>query len=84
MAIERVFWDDEPDGNVEHIAEHGLTVEDVEHILSVFHVETTSEESGLPLVLGYLEDGRLVAVVFEWVDEESVLPITAYEVAPES
>ena len=25
--------DDEPDGNVQHIAEHDLTVEDVEYVL---------------------------------------------------
>ena len=31
-AIESVWWDldDEPDGNVQHVAEHGLTKEEVE------------------------------------------------------
>ena len=34
-SIESVWWDldDEPDGNVEHIAEHGLTKEEVEDVL---------------------------------------------------
>lgn len=81
MPITSVFWDDDPEeGNVQHIAQHGLTQSDVEHVLSVYHVETISDESGRPLVMGHLEDGRLIAVVFEWIDDETVLPVTAYEV----
>jgi hypothetical protein len=36
MDIFRILWDepDDPDGNVQHIAEHGLTIEDVEEVLS--------------------------------------------------
>ena len=32
MQISRVLWDldDDPDGNVQHIAEHGLTIDEVE------------------------------------------------------
>ena len=30
MAYVEIIWDDEPGGNVEHIAEHELTPEDVE------------------------------------------------------
>ena len=35
MRFFQVIWDDDddPDGNVRHIAEHGLTVEDVEFVL---------------------------------------------------
>jgi len=35
MRYFQVIWDDEsnPEGNVQHIAEHGLTIEDVEHVL---------------------------------------------------
>jgi hypothetical protein len=29
----QIIWNDEQGGNVEHIEEHGLTVEDVEHVL---------------------------------------------------
>jgi hypothetical protein len=35
MKFLYVIWDDDdqPDGNVQHIAEHGLTIEDVEYVL---------------------------------------------------
>ena len=29
-----IIWNEEPGGNVEHIEEHGLTVDDVEHVLA--------------------------------------------------
>ena len=37
MRFVEVIWDDEdqPDGNVQHIAEHGLTIEDVEQVLLI-------------------------------------------------
>jgi hypothetical protein len=35
MNFLRILWDapDDPEGNVEHIAEHGLSIEDVEDVL---------------------------------------------------
>jgi hypothetical protein len=35
MALLRVIWDldDDPDGNIQHVAEHGLTPEEVEQVL---------------------------------------------------
>lgn len=37
MWISRVLWDldDEPHGNVQHIAEHGLTVDEVEDVCTL-------------------------------------------------
>lgn len=29
----QVIWDDEPDGNVDHVAEHGLTPDEVDAVL---------------------------------------------------
>ena len=55
MEFIRILWDDEndPDGNVEHIAEHDLTMEDVEHVLADPSREGVSESTGLPVVWGY-------------------------------
>jgi hypothetical protein len=33
MAYFEIIWDEEPGGNVEHVAEHGLTPEDVEEVI---------------------------------------------------
>lgn len=55
-----IFWDDidDPDGNVEHIAEHGLDIEDVEYVLSQPLREGYSRSTSLPAAWGYLPDGR--------------------------
>ena len=33
MAYFEIIWDEGPDGNVEHLAEHDLTPEDVEEVI---------------------------------------------------
>ena len=50
MNIFRILWDDpdDPDGNVQHIAEHGLTIEDVEEVLTNPTSEGTSASTGRP------------------------------------
>jgi uncharacterized DUF497 family protein len=82
MEIWSFFWDDEqdPEGNIEHIAEHDLTVEDVEHVLKYPTEEGTSKSSGLPAAWGFTPDGRFIIVVYEEVAEKTVRVITAYEV----
>ena len=80
MAVERVVWDmdDDPEGNVRHIAEHGLTKEDVEDVLYGVHELDISRMSGRPIAFGFTSVDTYVCVVFEWVDDETVYPITAY------
>ena len=82
-----IIWDleDDPDGNVQHIAEHGITVEEVEEVLHDRDAEdTTSKSSGRPITFGYTSSGRYLAVVWEHVDDDplTIYPITAYD-APE-
>jgi hypothetical protein len=80
MPINRVVWDlaGEIDGNVEHIAEHGLSQQDVEDVLFGIHELDTSRSSGRPIALGFNSAGEYVCVVFEWIDDETVYPVTAY------
>ncbi len=80
MAVESVVWDmdDEPGGNVQHIAEHGLTKEDVEDVLYGVHELDTSRSSGRPIAFGFTSAGAYICVVFERVDEETAYPVTAY------
>ncbi len=80
MAIRRVLWDDYPGGNVDHIAEHGLTPDDVDEVLSSPDEIGVSRSSGLPVALGFTSAGEYICVVFEWVDGETVYPVTAYVV----
>ncbi|SRR6266446_2665411 len=84
-----LIWDldDDPEGNVQHIAEHGITPEEVEAVMNdpgtSFGV---SASSGLPMAFGWSASGRYVTVVFERVeaDPPTVRPVTAYELPPPS
>jgi uncharacterized DUF497 family protein len=77
-----ILWDldDDPDGNVQHIAEHDLTKEEVEEVLQNPDGVTDSRSSGLPIAFGETSTGRLIAVVYEEIDDDSVRPVTAYDV----
>jgi uncharacterized DUF497 family protein len=77
---QQIIWNDEPDGNVEHVEEHGLSAEDVEHVLANPEGKEASRSSGLPCVFGTTPDGRFIIVVFEPIDEDTIYPVTAYEV----
>jgi uncharacterized DUF497 family protein len=82
-----IIWDvpEDPDGNVQHIAAHDITIEEVEEVLLDRNSEDTiSRSSGRPITFGYTSSGRYLAVVWEHVDDNplTLYPITAYD-APE-
>ncbi|MFO0844813.1 MAG: DUF4258 domain-containing protein [Gemmataceae bacterium] len=82
MAIDSIIWDmdDDPEGNVAHCAEHGITKEEVEEVLTNPTDADVSHSTGRPVVFGDTGTGRHLIVVFEEIDEGTVYPITAYEV----
>ena len=75
-----IVWNPEPDGNIVHIAEHDLTPEDIEEVLFNPVSHDISRSSGRPIVYGFTSDGRYVLVVYEKIDEQTLYPITAYEI----
>ena len=81
MGFQSIIWDADDDllGNVQHIADHDLTIDDVEFVLAQPDSEGTSRSSGLPAVWGNCPDGRYIIVVFEQVDEDTIRVVTAYE-----
>jgi uncharacterized DUF497 family protein len=81
MRIEQVLWDldDDPDGNVQHIAEHGMTVDEVEDMLHAADEVFASHSSGRPIAFGYTSTGKHIAVVFEIIDEN---PLAVYPSQP--
>lgn len=82
MDVWSFLWDDpnDPNGNVEHIAQHDLTVEDVEHVVKRPTEEGYSKSSGFPAVWGYTPDDRFIMVVYELITNTTIRVITAYEV----
>ena len=81
MNFLRFLWDldDDERGNVRHIAEHGVTVEEVEEVVRSASAAQFSRSSGRPLVFGETAAGRLLVVIYEEVDEDTIYPVTAYE-----
>jgi hypothetical protein len=78
-----IVWDldDDPRGNVYHVAEHGLTTDEVEEVLRNPEREETSQSSGRPIAFGETASGRYIAVIYDRVDRDTIYPVTAYEVS---
>ena len=82
MLYHTIIWDmgDDPDGNVQHCAEHDVTKEEVEQVLQLASDADVSRSSGRPVVFGDTSAGRHLMVVYETIEADTVYPITAYEV----
>ena len=69
---------------MQHIAEHGITAEEVEDVLYAAEEVVASHSSGRPITFGESSTGKYLAVVFDVIDEDplAVYPVTAYETQP--
>lgn len=72
--------DDDPDGNVAHIEEHGITKDEVTEVFRDPLSESVSRSLGRPIAFGITSSGKSIAIVYEPVDDDTVYPVTAYEV----
>jgi uncharacterized DUF497 family protein len=84
-----IIWDleDDPDGNVQHLLEHDVSMEEAEEVLlGRESSRANSRSSGLPTAFGWTSTGRHLAVVYELVDDDPLMfrPVTAYEVPPQN
>jgi hypothetical protein len=80
MSWTHILWDHTPGGNVEHVEEHDLTTDDVDYVLENYESADASGSSGRPCIFGHTADGRHIVVIYEELDDETVVPVTAYEV----
>ena len=74
------IWNEEPGGNVEHIADNNLTPEDVMYAYETAIDFTISRSSGRLAYYGQALDGRNIFVVYEQIDATTLHVVTAYEV----
>ncbi len=79
-----IIWseDDDPNGNVAHILENSVTMDEVEEVLcSSSSMAGVSKSSGRPMVSGRTVCGRRLIVVYEVVEDDprTIYHITAYE-----
>jgi uncharacterized DUF497 family protein len=82
MRFEAIIWDldNDPDGNVVHCEEHGFSKEEVEEALDNAIDTDVSDSTGRPVIFGETRAGRHLMIVYEEVDENTIYPVTAYEV----
>jgi hypothetical protein len=80
MKWTHVIWDPTPGGNVEHVEQHDLTTDEVDYVLENFESSGISQSSGRPCVFGHTPDGRYIIVVYDELDDDTIMPATAYEV----
>jgi hypothetical protein len=80
VLISHIIWDHSPGGNVEHIDEHDLTPEDVAYVIDRATEIDVSKSTGRPCVFGYTPDDEFIIVIFEWIDDDTIVPVAAYEV----
>src|SRR5262249_61393305 len=84
-----IIWDleDDADGNVQHLREHDVTIEEAEEVLlDPLSSRAPSRTSGLPTAFGWTSTGRHLAGVYELVDDDplTLRPVTAYDGPPSS
>ena len=82
MLYHTIIWDmdDDPAGNVHHCAEHDVTKDEVEEVIQNASDADLSRSSGRPVLFGDTNTGRHLIVVYESIDQDTIYPITAYEV----
>jgi len=77
-----IFWDYGRGGNVEHLADHGVTPEEAEQVIGMYFEDREPSYSTPEywVVSGFTDGGRFLLVVFEYLtDEDIVIPVTAFE-----
>ena len=87
MFIESILWDleEEPGGNIQHLVEHGISIDEFEEVvLNPKNPVTGSRSSDNFITFGHTSTGKHIAAIWEIVTDEprSIRPITAFE-APE-
>jgi uncharacterized DUF497 family protein len=70
------IWDEE---NERHLAEHGVSRAEFEEIVGDPDFVDVSRTTGRPIAFGMTSTGRYLACVYEFLDEQTIYAITAYD-----
>ena len=77
MPYYEYFWTDEI---TEHLAQHSVSPEDFEAVVSHPESRDVSRTTKRPSCFGETPDGRYLYCVYEMLDDITVVPVTAYAV----
>ena len=64
----------------EHLAEHDVTQDEFEEVVSQADFEDISRSSGNPVAFGQTSSDRRLCCVFRRIGDDTIEPITAFEV----
>ena len=65
---------------IDHLAQHGVTPEEFEEVVGDPDFEDVSRSTGNPVAFGLTSEGRYICCVFRRLDDETIEPVTAYDV----
>ena len=74
------LWNDEL---AEYIAQHGVDQDEFEEVVLNATQIKRSRSSGRSIVFGPTSTGKFLACVFKYLDDDTVIPVTANEVDDE-
>jgi hypothetical protein len=78
-AMPSHFFDWTPD-IIRHLAEHDVTPEEFEEVVSNPDYEDISRSTGNPIAFGSTSTGRSLCCVFRRFGGDTIEPVTAFEV----
>lgn len=65
---------------IDHLKQHGVSPAEFEEIVGDPAYEEISRSTGNPLAFGITSGGRCLCCVFKRLDEDTIEPVTAYDV----
>lgn len=65
---------------IDHLSQHGVTSEEFEEIVSDPECEDVSRSTGNPVAFGSTSEGRYLCCVYKRLDDDTIEPVTAYDV----
>jgi hypothetical protein len=71
------IWNDSIE---EHLRRNGVTPDEFEEVVCGPDDVDASRSTGRPVAFGGTSTGKYLACVYEYLDDETILPITAFEV----
>lgn len=73
-----IIWNEDPEENVQHVRDNGLEPDEVEYVVASATSHGFSRSSGRPCVWGYTASGDYVQVVYDRIDEITIVVVTAF------
>ena len=65
---------------IDHLSEHDVSPDEFEEVVCNPDYKDVSRSTGNPVAFGETSGGKCICCVFKRIDEDTIEPVTAYEV----